>query len=297
MQAIEKNKFREDLYYRLSTVPIYVPPLRERGGADIYLLFRKFATDFAEKYKSKPVELTEDARKMLAEYRFPGNIRQLKNLTDQISVISEENIISAAILAQYLPKNDKNNLPMLFRGQQEEENFSERDLLYKVLFDMKKDMHELKKMVLQMVSDDNMGGKLDKNFLQQHQELFSEVTTVSEEISNNNHNNVAVSTEIVPLNVIKQDFKQDNLSKDNTNNANFIQISANTNDNQEDENHTEDILHETEEVSLSLEKQEKDMIVKALKQAGFRRKQAASHLGISERTLYRKIKKYDLEHL
>ena len=299
MQAIEKNKFREDLYYRLSTVPIYVPPLRERGGADIYLLFRKFATDFAEKYKSKPVELTEDARKMLAEYRFPGNIRQLKNLTDQISVISEENIISAAILAQYLPKTDKNNLPMLFRGQQEEENFSERDLLYKVLFDMKKDMHELKKMVLQMLADDNLGGKFNKNILQQHQELFSEVTTISDEFLNNT--STSTSTEIVPLNVIKADFKQDNISKDNSNNANFIQIgtniTTNTAENQEDEHHTEDILHETEEVSLSLEKQEKDMIVKALKQAGFRRKQAASHLGISERTLYRKIKKYDLEHL
>ena len=298
MQAIEKNKFREDLYYRLSTVPIYVPPLRERGGADIYLLFRKFATDFAEKYKSKPVELTEDARKMLAEYRFPGNIRQLKNLTDQISVISEENIISATVLAQYLPKNEKNNLPMLFRGQQEEENFSERDLLYKVLFDMKKDMHELKKMVLQMVSDDNLDTKFDKNILQKHQELFSEITTISEGISegnfdNNAFANSAVSTEIVPLNVVKQDFKQD-ISKEN-NNANFIQIS--NNENKEDEEHIEDILHETEEVSLSLEKQEKDMIVKALKQAGFRRKQAASHLGISERTLYRKIKKYDLEHL
>ena len=301
MQAIEKNKFREDLYYRLSTVPIYVPPLRERGGADIYLLFRKFATDFAEKYKSKPVELTEDARKMLAEYRFPGNIRQLKNLTDQISVISEENIISAAILAQYLPKNDKNNLPMLFRGQQEEENFSERDLLYKVLFDMKKDMHELKKMVLQMLADDNLGGKFDKNILQQHQELFSEVTTISSGNPDEFPNNTSTSTEIVPLNVIKADFKQDSISKDNSNNANFIQIgtniTANTAESQEDEHHTEDILHETEEVSLSLEKQEKDMIVKALKQAGFRRKQAASHLGISERTLYRKIKKYDLEHL
>ena len=288
MQAIEKNKFREDLYYRLSTVPIYVPPLRERGGADIYLLFRKFATDFAEKYKSKPVELTEDARKMLAEYRFPGNIRQLKNLTDQISVISEENIISATILAQYLPRNEKNNLPMLFRGQQEEESFSERDLLYKVLFDMKKDMHELKKMVLQMVSDDNLSGKFDKNILQQHQELFSEITTVSDDFSDNNS---SASTEIVPLNVVKTDFKSD-FKQDN-----FIQIGANTNESQENEHHTEDILHETEEVSLSLEKQEKDMIVKALKQAGFRRKQAASHLGISERTLYRKIKKYDLEHL
>ena len=299
MQAIEKNKFREDLYYRLSTVPIYVPPLRERGGADIYLLFRKFATDFAEKYKSKPVELTEDARKMLAEYRFPGNIRQLKNLTDQISVISEENIISASVLAQYLPKNEKSNLPMLFRGQQEEENFSERDLLYKVLFDMKKDMHELKKMVLQMLSDDNLGGKSNKNILQQHQELFSEMTTVSDDFSENfSNNNLSTSTEIVPLSAIKQD----NFSKDN-----FIQISANANtnanvnanasENQEDTHHTEDILHETEEVSLSLEKQEKDMIIKALKQAGFRRKQAASHLGISERTLYRKIKKYDLEHL
>ncbi len=298
MQAIEKNKFREDLYYRLSTVPIYVPPLRERGGADIYLLFRKFATDFAEKYKSKPVELTEDARKMLAEYRFPGNIRQLKNLTDQISVISEENIISATVLAQYLPKNEKNNLPMLFRGQQEEENFSERDLLYKVLFDMKKDMHDLKKMVLQMVADDNLGNKIDKNILQQHQALFSEITTISNGNADDFSNN-STSTEIVPLNIIKPDFKTD-FKPDN-----FIQISTNGNDNnksnisenQEEEHHTEDILHETEEVSLSLEKQEKDMIIKALKQAGFRRKQAASHLGISERTLYRKIKKYDLEHL
>ena len=150
MKNVEEGKFREDLYYRLSTVPIYVPPLRERGK-DIELLFRKFAGDFADKYKVKPIVLTEEAKEILLAYRFPGNIRQLKNLVEQISVLSSDHKdIGAEELQHYLPK--QSTLPALYRNSvQEKDGLSERDILYKVLFDMKKDFNELKKLVLETV--------------------------------------------------------------------------------------------------------------------------------------------------
>src|SRR5687767_5216356 len=148
MRNVEEGKFREDLYYRLSTVPIYIPPLRERGK-DVELLFRKFASDFAEKYKVKPITLKDDAKEILLKYRFPGNIRQLKNLVEQISVLSTDNKeVDSNLLIHYLPK--ENSLPALYRDHlSEKEGLSERDILYKVLFDMKKDMTELKRFVLE----------------------------------------------------------------------------------------------------------------------------------------------------
>ncbi|MEO1054667.1 MAG: sigma-54 dependent transcriptional regulator, partial [Bacteroidota bacterium] len=155
MNAVEKGKFREDLYYRLSTVPIYVPPLRERGK-DIELLFRKFASDFAENYRVKPITLTPEAVEMLLKYRFPGNIRQLKNLVEQISVLSKDDkLITVERLMQYIPQ-ERNNLPALYKEiGKSAEGISERDLLYKVLFDMKRDMNELKKLVYDVVSEEN----------------------------------------------------------------------------------------------------------------------------------------------
>jgi len=256
MHKVEDGKFREDLYYRLSTVPIYVPPLRERGK-DVELLFRKFATDFAEKYKVKPIALTEDAKEGLLKYRFPGNIRQLKNLVEQISVLSTDiKEVNAEKLRQYLPQ--ENSLPALYRnGSAGRESFSERDILYKVLFDMKKDMVDLKKIVLDNLSHQGNAAQLVK----EHPELFEGL------------NSPAHGTESVVLNL--------------NSNAPIV--------NNEPVEEVQDISHETEEDSLSIEKKEKELILRALQKNNNKRKYAARDLGISERTLYRKIKQYDLE--
>jgi transcriptional regulator with PAS, ATPase and Fis domain len=261
--AIRKGKFREDLYYRLSTVPIYVPSLRERGQ-DVLLLFRKFATDFAEKYRTKPIELSEEAKNLLLDYRFPGNIRQLKNLVYDMAITAESPVINKDILQKYLPKISQSNLPVLLEQDgSQSQNFSDRELLYKVLFDMRKDVTELKKLVLQLLTSGVAGAEI----LQQHQDLFQEVQSFKPT------NETVRNKAIVPI-------------SENINNV--IQLPEN-------EEHIEDVSHETEEDSLSLEKKEKEMIIKALKQHGGKRKYAAEDLGISERTLYRKIKRYHLE--
>ncbi|MEP2771786.1 MAG: sigma-54 dependent transcriptional regulator [Fulvivirga sp.] len=264
MKNVDDGKFREDLYYRLSTVPIYVPPLRDRG-ADIELLFRKFATDFAEKYRVKPISLTEDAKEILLKYRFPGNIRQLKNLTEQISVLStEEKTIDAEKLMSYLPQ-DKNQLPAIYKNPDAKDSgISERDLLYKVLFDMKKDMNDLKKFVLDALQHDGPQTEI----IEDHSKLFEDI----------DQNDLKPSKEVskpVLLNVPSQDQQSyENSDED-----------------------IEDITHEMEDESLSLEKKEKELIIKALKKNNNKRKYAAKDLGISERTLYRKIKQYELEEL
>ena len=256
MHKVEDGKFREDLYYRLSTVPIFVPPLRERGN-DVELLFRKFATDFAEKYKVKPIVLTEDAKGVLLKYRFPGNIRQLKNLVEQISVLSTDvKEVNAEKLLQYLPQ--ENSLPALYRnGSSPSESFSERDILYKVLFDMKKDMGDLKKIVLDNLSHQGSAAQLVK----EHPGLFDGLDSPTH------------STESVVLNL------NSNTPPNRTETAEEVQ----------------DISHVTEEDSLSIEKKEKELILRALQKNNNKRKYAARDLGISERTLYRKIKQYDLE--
>jgi transcriptional regulator with PAS, ATPase and Fis domain len=257
MKNVEEGKFREDLYYRLSTVPIYVPPLRERGR-DIELLFRKFASDFADKYKVKPITLTEDAKEILIRYRFPGNIRQLKNLVEQISVLStEEKEIGAEQLQRYLPK--ESNLPALYRSSvPEKENLTERDILYKVLFDMKKDVIDLKKIVLDLLNGHGDKGKMAKD----HAGLFEDL-----------HREPAGMQHDVVLN-----------------------LPTDTSDTEsEDVEDVHDIAHETEDDSLSIEKKEKELIIRALRKNNNKRKYAARDLGISERTLYRKIKQYELE--
>jgi transcriptional regulator with PAS, ATPase and Fis domain len=255
MKNVEEGKFREDLYYRLSTVPIYVPPLRERGK-DIELLFRKFAGDFADKYKVKPIVLTEEAKEILLAYRFPGNIRQLKNLVEQISVLSSDHKdIGAEELQHYLPK--QSTLPALYRNSlQEKDGLSERDILYKVLFDMKKDFNELKKLVLETVPNQSKVSQLVK----EHPELFDGIETEQN----------GTDSEHVVLNLPTQ--------------------SAEPHDSE-----IHDISHVTEDESLSIEKKEKELIIRALRKNNNKRKYAARDLGISERTLYRKIKQYDLE--
>ncbi len=264
--AVQKGKFREDLYYRLNTVPINVPPLRERGG-DIELLFRKFASDFADRYKVAPIKLTEDAKELLIRYRYPGNIRQLKNIAEQISVLETDRTVTKDQLIRYLPDLNTSMLPTLARGNGASEDFSEREILYKILFDMKKDMNDLKKLVYEVLQNENYGNQVLNN----HKELFHNLShkeTLAEEFIQNGGYLMKQKENIQP-------------------------IILNENPNNEDEVH--DIEIESEDESLSLNVKEKEMIIKALKKNNNKRKYAAQDLGISERTLYRKIKEYNLE--
>jgi len=265
--AVEKGRFREDLYYRLNTVPIYVPPLRERGS-DVDLLFRKFAADFSEKYKVKSIRLTEDAKALVLKLRFPGNIRQLKNLVDQISVLESEKEIDATTLSKYIPQEQQTNqLPALLKTfGNTEAGMSERDILYKVLFDMRKDVTELKKLVFELIAN----GKVDASVLSDNRDLFRGFQ------SEDNRNEYAPVTPSSPSPLI--------LPVVNKNDPNTIELEG-----------YQDIAHETEEESLSLEGKEKELILKALKKNKNKRRHAARDLGISERTLYRKLKEYDLE--
>ena len=259
LHKVEEGKFREDLYYRLSTVPIFVPPLRERGK-DIELLFRKFAGDFAEKYKVKPISLTEDAKNILIKYRFPGNIRQLKNLVEQISVLSsDQKEIDGEKLHLYLPK--ESTLPAIYYGLNGKDNISEREILYKVLFDMRKDVNDLKRIVLESAVNPSKAAQIVKD----NAGLFEEVETKIETPS---------TRESVVFNISSEssDAKPINGAEE-----------------------VQDISHEAEDDSLSIEKKEKELILRALHKNNNKRKYAARDLGISERTLYRKIKQYELE--
>lgn len=263
--AVENNKFREDLYYRLNTVPIYVPALRERG-ADIELLFRKFAYDFGEKYHVEPIKLTEGAKEALMRFRFPGNIRQLKNLAEQISVLEMNRTLDEEAIKKYLPENVSNLPALLDKSSQTSsgDNFSERDILYKILFDMKKDMNELKKLVLQNAGDSSDQAEIIK----EHRQLFSNMELQDEQFSDFSSQEESDAPVILSSDDY-EDFDPDKV---------------------------QDIAHETEQDdSLSIEKKEKELIIRALRKNRNKRKYAARDLGISERTLYRKIKHYELE--
>lgn len=254
LDAIQNNKFREDLYYRLNAVPIYVPPLRERKE-DILLLFRKFANDFAEKYNMPPIKLSEEAQILLQKYYWKGNIRQLKNVTEQISVIEHNRDISSDILAKYLPDSETRQMPALFsHNTSHDKSFNdEREILYQVLFDMKKDMNDLKKLVNNIIKQGNINISDDSVY---------EVPTIFEQQQETH----------IPTIIDRQP-----------------PVSRIINPNDE----IQDTEEYTEE-SLSLEESEKRMIVKALEKHK-KRKDAAKDLNISERTLYRKIKEYGLE--
>ncbi|MBW6460923.1 MAG: sigma-54 dependent transcriptional regulator [Bacteroidales bacterium] len=251
--AIRKGKFREDLYYRLSNVPIIIPPLRERKE-DIVLLFRKFAADFAEKYRMPVLEMTEEARLMIENYRWPGNVRQLKNITEQISIIERNRKISPENLRRYLPESSFSELPVLYQGETRDASFTERDLLYKVLFDMKKDIHDLKKIV-----GDILEG--DKN----HVHLAE---SNSHFLNLDDEQQVSIRKPEPPV-ALQKEYNQD----------------------------FEEPIQDSEivEESLSLRKKEIDLIRKALEKYNGKRKHAARELGISERTLYRKIKEYEID--
>jgi len=259
-KAIEKGKFREDLFYRLSTVPIFLPPLRERKE-DIHLLFRKFSADFAEKYRMPGIRLNPEATVQLNNFNWPGNIRQLKNVAEQISVIESTREVNAETLKKYLPNIGLgNNLPMVIGETKKNENFSEREILYKVLFEMKNDVTEMKRVIVELLNNNNLSNN----------EKTAIITRLnsSEDIENVNES---------PNEKIK-DFTIETSS--------FHEPNTNYN-----ETFQESI--EIEE-SLSLEKREKELIQKALKKHNGRRKNAANELGISERTLYRKIKEYEI---
>lgn len=257
-QAIADGRFREDLYYRLNTVPIQVPPLRERGD-DVILLFRKFASDFAEKYRMPAIQLTDDAKQVLLAYSWPGNVRQLKNITEQISIIETNRDINAGILKGYLPaEHNARSLPVLL-GVKEGKNFgSEREILYQVLFDMRQDVTELKKLVHEIMEERgkvNNGAPVpaDVYYTSQPQVVTAQPLNIS----------TIISTPVKEVHKPGDDDIQD----------------------------TEEYVEE----SLSLDEVEKEMIRKALEKHHGKRKAAAQDLNISERTLYRKIKEYGLD--
>jgi transcriptional regulator with PAS, ATPase and Fis domain len=262
--AVRNGKFREDLYYRLNTVPLRIPPLRERKE-DIYLIFRKFIADFTYKYRSPSVQLDEEAQRLLMSYSWPGNVRQLKNIAEQIAVLEKERNVSVQILMNYLPPEaHANNLPARV-SHEHKDDFTERDILYKVLFDMKRDMVELKKLVIEIIQN---GG-----------------------------NPAAISANHPMVNQLYRDVAIDNPEAHNSPLALTIHPPHNTHGNHVPHNHPADYnLHHTEEVeeSLSLVEKESDLIKKALKKHKGKRKLAAQELGISERTLYRKIKELNL---
>ncbi|AIZ64064.1 ATPase AAA [Hymenobacter sp. DG25B] len=275
LDAVREGKFREDLYYRLNTVPITVPPLRERGD-DIYLLFRKFATDFAERYRVKPVSLTPDAVVELQRFQFPGNIRQLKNVAEQMSVLETEREIDLRRLRQYLPAEQTSRLPMLVHAAGTATDgagnaYSERDLLYKVLFDMRRDVTDLKKLVLELAAGQRPHEA--QELVRQNSHLFTN------------------------LNVAPYEGGRPLRQPSEAGSEYFIPSVEEDADYEDESQRVEDISHETEEETLSLDAKEKEMIIKALKKHNHKRKYAAHDLGISERTLYRKLKQYDLEQL
>jgi transcriptional regulator with PAS, ATPase and Fis domain len=255
-RAIEHDRFREDLFYRLNTVPIKIPALRERGE-DIFLLFRKFAVDFAEKYRMPSIRLSNEAKNLLLNYSWPGNVRQLKNITEQISIIENEREISPEVLHAYLPDYDGIKLPAVIKREEDRSFSTEREILYKILFDMKSDMNDLKKLVLDLIKT----GQIDLNFHETNSGVIKNLIR-----DTGREDNFTASQEPQPT-----DFK---LHQDRSN----IQD-------------TEEVVEE----SLSLAGKEIEMIKKALEKYNGKRKMAAHELGISERTLYRKIKEYDIE--
>jgi len=253
-ESIRHGKFREDLYYRLNTVPINVPPLKDRKE-DIHLLFRKFAADFAEKYRMPVLQLDPEAIKLLVNYKWHGNIRQLKNITEQISIIENRREINADIFSKYLPVTQYRDLPVLYRSEEDNKGISERDLLYKVLFDMKKDIHDLKKVVGDILQSEGTT-----------KDLSSSKSHIIKNIKEDDFETLENGADHFPLHRLPDEQIGEPIQES-----------------------------EVIEESLSIQEKEIDLIKKALLRHNGRRKNAAKELGISERTLYRKIKEYHLD--
>ena len=257
-EAIKKNKFREDLYYRLSTVEINLPPLRKRPE-DIHLLFRKFCSDFAQKYSMPTIKLNDEAIHVLTNYSWAGNIRQLKNVAEQLSVLEENRLIGKEVIKDYLPITSE-NLPAVISGKSENSEFNnEREILYKVLFDMKGDLNDLKKLTLELMQTSNIS-----EFKKNNEQLINKV------------------------------YQKDNYSTDE--NVEIVDIENNRPDRKNEKIEDDfDYIQEVKAIeSLSIQEKELELIKKSLEKHAGKRKLAANELGISERTLYRKIKQFDL---
>ncbi|MBL7761503.1 MAG: sigma-54-dependent Fis family transcriptional regulator [Sediminibacterium sp.] len=268
LEFTQKGRFREDLYYRLSTVPIRVPSLRDRKE-DILLLFRKFAVDFAERYKTAPVQLDEEAKQMLIHYPWPGNVRELKNIAEQISVLSPNPQISGKEMRIFLPEKKENRFPVLAAGHAPSGEFAnEREILYKLFFDMKKDVTELKKMFLEILQNPSLAGTA-ANYTKES--ILNDFTTIPENPAPAIPAGTVVSSQPSLLPVTPANPHPVLLSNDE------IQ------------------QHEEIEESLNIMDKEKELIIKALKKHKGKRKDASMDLGISERTLYRKLKEYDID--
>jgi DNA-binding NtrC family response regulator len=263
LTLVQNGKFREDLYYRLSTVPIRVPALHDRKE-DIHLLFRKFATDFADKYKAAPVQLDDEAKNLLINYPWPGNVRELKNIADQISVLSQDKNVTAKELNKFLQPYSSNRMPILAHSNGNPQDFSnEREILYKLFFDMKKDVTELKRMFLEVLQNPNMVSQ-NPSFINDLKELKNQ----------DNMQPVLMQPSVQSIQPVS------NLPAGR-------QVTYGMNNDIQD--------HVEVEESLNIMDKEKELIIKALKKHKSKRKDAALDLGISERTLYRKLKEYDIE--
>ncbi len=263
LQLVQQGKFREDLYYRLSTVPIRVPSLTSRKE-DIVLLFRKFASDFANRYKTQSVQLDEEAKQLLLTYPWPGNIRELKNIAEQVSVLSQDKVITAKELNRYLQPYSNNRLPMVINANGSHEFNNERDILYKLFFDMKKDVNELKRMFLDVLQNPEL---IEQNhtLINELKELPTHPGTFQQVPASLNYS----LQQVQPLPAAQPVIISDDGIQE----------------------------HEEVEESLNIVDKEKELIIKALKKHKSKRKDAALDLGISERTLYRKLKEYDIEDL
>ncbi len=251
-KLIAQGKFREDLYYRLNTVPIQVPSLRERKE-DIPILFRKFASDFSEKYRMQPVQLNEESKELLSAYRFPGNIRELKNIAEQISVLSKDKVVNKQDLKAFIPNIEQGSLPTLYQSN-ETTNYSDREILYKMIFDIKHDLNDLKRFVWSMSNGNYDENKIDFTDFDKEKSQLDFFTPKNQPIIDNNN-------DVAPTIVLNE--------------RNYHQENVDTN--------------------LSLAEMEKNLIIKALEKHKGKRRDASLDLGISERTLYRKIKEYELE--
>ncbi len=269
LEFTQKGRFREDLYYRLSTVPIRVPALRDRKE-DILLLFRKFAVDFAERYKTQPVQLDDEAKNLLVTHGWQGNVRELKNIAEQISVLSPNPFITGNEMRKFLPEKQMNQLPMLAGQQGPAGDFSnEREIMYKLIFDMKKDVTELKKMFLEILQNPSLAG--------------SAASYTRESLLNDFHNNPESPVLSNPVATQPSGNGQPTFLPANMASQPVLL--------HEDEIHH----HEEVEESLNIMDKEKELIIKALKKHKGKRRDASLDLGISERTLYRKLKEYDIE--
>lgn len=262
LQLVEKGKFREDLYYRLATLPIKVPALRERG-LDIILIFRKFLADVAEKYRTPQKELTPDAEDLLLNYNWPGNIRQAKNIAEQIGILEDSEVISSESLNRFISVHSTSNLPALSgNGRSNDTNFSERDIFYKILLDLKNDVSDLKRVVMGMLSNSD----IDEEFIQSNKSILTKVLG----------DGIETRSKIIES------------SSGNLRDSKTI-------DDDNDHHYVIEPLESIMDENLSLEAKEEELIKKALQKNNHKRKKAADELGISERTLYRKLKQYGLE--